>query len=62
MWRFVVGILAAVFGGALVEYICGRILLPEMGLTAPGYWIWFWVMVIVVIGMNAATFLKEWME
>lgn len=45
-----------------MEYICGRILLPEMGLTAPGYWIWFWVMVIVVIGMNAATFLKEWME
>lgn len=27
---------------ALIQYIGGRIILPEMSLTAPGYWPWFW--------------------
>lgn len=34
-----------VFFGALGEYVCGRIILPEMGLHVPDYWSWFWFMV-----------------
>lgn len=30
---------------SLVLYVIGRILLPEVGLTAPSFWIWFWVSV-----------------
>lgn len=35
-------LLAAWFVGAALEYFGGRIILPEMGLTPPGYWPWFW--------------------
>jgi len=34
--------------GALGEYIGGRIILPAIGLTAPGYWVWFWLMVVAM--------------
>jgi len=40
----VVVILGTIIFGALGLYINGRIILPEMGLIAPGYWSWFWVM------------------
>jgi hypothetical protein len=41
--------IAAVWvGAALSEYVCGRIILPEMGLTAPGYWPWFWFTGVVL--------------
>lgn len=49
MFRLILVILAGAFGLPLATYIAGRILLPEMGLTAPEYWTWFWVSVIVVI-------------
>ena len=26
----------------LAEYVCGRVILPAVGLTAPGFWTWFW--------------------
>ena len=32
------------FAGTVIFYIVGRILLPEIGLHAPGLWVWFWVM------------------
>lgn len=41
--------LIEVVAGSVAAYIIGRILLPEVGLTAPGFWIWFWVMVVVAI-------------
>lgn len=40
---FLVALGILVFG-SLGEYICGRIILPAMGLEAPGYWTWFWFM------------------
>lgn len=30
------------FAGAFGEYVGGRIVLPDVGLTAPEYWTWFW--------------------
>lgn len=46
----VVGLMAfAVSFGALGEYVCGRILLPEVGLTAPQYWTWFWFMFFAMV-------------
>jgi hypothetical protein len=43
MWKFVGATIVAAFPVAALEYVCGRIILPELGLTAPGYWPWFWV-------------------
>lgn len=40
-WAVMAGI-TAFFAAALVLYIAGRILLPDMGLRAPDYWAWFW--------------------
>jgi len=34
------------FPVALLEYIGGCVILPEMGLTAPGYWPWYWTSVL----------------
>lgn len=28
--------------GSFSGYVGGRIMLPAMGLMAPGYWTWFW--------------------
>lgn len=46
MERFIrlMGFALIIFLGALGEYICGKIVLPEMGLRAPGFMIWFWFM------------------
>lgn len=42
MFRLV-GIVAAMWWlGSLGAYIGGRVILPAMGLTAPGFWAWFW--------------------
>lgn len=32
---------------SLGSYIFGRILLPAMGLMAPGYWTWFWATFVI---------------
>ena len=29
-------------------YIAGRILLPDMGLSAPDWWAWFWATFLVI--------------
>lgn len=39
--RVFLAILMGIFGLPVVAYVVGRILLPEMGLTAPDYWTWF---------------------
>lgn len=43
-------------------YVSGRILLPEMGLTAPPWTAWFWstmfVTVVGVIARSVVDFLK----
>lgn len=49
--------LSIVLLSALGEYICGRILLPAMGLRAPGYWTWFWLTAFASIFGFAANFL-----
>lgn len=46
MDKIILAILIGILGIPLVVYIIGRILLPEMGLTAPGYWAWFWASLI----------------
>lgn len=35
--------------GATGEYVCGRIILPAVGLTAPDFWTWFWFMTFAVL-------------
>lgn len=40
---------ALVFWGALGSYIGGRILLPEIGLTPPGYWTWWCYILIMAV-------------
>ena len=47
------------FGGGLVSYTTGRIILPEMGLIAPSYWPWFWVWFIGLIVASVITLIKE---
>lgn len=46
MGKFFMAVVVAscLFVAALGEYICGRIILPAVGLTAPEYWTWFWFM------------------
>lgn len=52
-------IIPAWFTGALIAYIIGRVLLPEMGLVAPGYWTWFWVSLWMMVSTALATLVKE---
>lgn len=59
--RLILGIIGLIFLAALFEYIVGRILLPEMGLTAPDYWTWFWTSFMIALGYVACSFLMEWM-
>lgn len=42
MEKFLIALLfvGGCFFGALAEYVAGRVLLPAMGLTAPGHWTW----------------------
>jgi hypothetical protein len=43
------GIMAASAG----SYIAGRIVLPEMGLVAPGYGTWFWATLFTMAAVVA---------
>lgn len=52
-------VLMAWFGGAFAEYVIGRVALPAMGLTAPGYWTWFWVTFWVLAFTLPFTMLRE---
>jgi hypothetical protein len=56
---FVLLMAAILLFGALGDYIGGRILLPAMGLTAPGYWTWFWFMVVVLSFVTLIKFLSS---
>jgi len=55
-----IGLLLGVvwFVFAALEYIIGRILFPEMGLTAPGYWTWFWVTFFAMVAGAIAELFK----
>lgn len=44
---------------ALFSYWWGRIVLPEMGLTAPGYMTWFWGWLPLLISMLLGAVIKE---
>lgn len=52
-------ILAAPFVGALSTYIGGRILLPEMGLAAPSYWVWFVANLLLSVGPLWAVWIRR---
>jgi len=52
------GVVVIPFVGGLISYICGRIILPEMGLTAPGYWPWFWVSAVLTIAYTVIGIIK----
>lgn len=45
--------------GALAEYVGGRVLLPAMGLTAPGYWTWLWFTFWVIVFGIIALFVRS---
>lgn len=51
--------LAVVFFGSLGQYVCGRIILPSMGLTAPEYWTWFFFMSFAMIFCAPLVLIKE---
>lgn len=52
-------LLAVLLFGSFGEYICGRIILPAMGLMAPGYWTWFWFMFWALVFGGTLAFVKE---
>lgn len=43
----------------LASYVAGRIVLPEMGLTAPSYGIWFAVFLVYLIFFTAFKLVQE---
>lgn len=45
--------------GSAAEYVGGRILLPELGLSAPEYWTWFWAMFWMTIICTPIWIIKE---
>lgn len=47
------------FVGPLASYVSGRIVLPEMGLTAPGYGIWFASFLVILMFWTAFYAVKE---
>lgn len=57
--RLAVFVVSAWLLGALLSYWWGRVLLPEVGLTASGYWTWFFSLVPVMIGATVAQVVKE---
>lgn len=60
---FLVLFIAALWGlGALGEYVCGRVILPAIGLTAPSYWTWFWFMFWVIVFGLILKYLEELIE
>lgn len=44
--KFLIWLLFALLLSTL-QYFGGRIVLPEMGLTPPGWWAWFWLSYII---------------
>lgn len=59
MWRFVLWFPVAFVATVTGEYVGGRVILPEVGLTAPGWWTWFWFTSWASIFGLVATFAKE---
>lgn len=59
------GLGAALLGvllGATLSYVCGRIILPEMGLQAPGFGPWFVIWCIgAAMGLSVSKF-SEWLR
>lgn len=55
---FVVVVLAMLAGAGLSTW-WGRVLLPEVGLHAPGYWTWFFASIPLTVGGAVATIIKE---
>lgn len=47
---------------AAAEYVCDRIILPEMGLTAPEYVTWFWFTVVTVIAYATVYVASLWIR
>lgn len=58
---FVLGVVITWLGSTMAGYIVGRILLPAMGLTAPGFWVWFWAVFWLLVFATAIKLLLEWM-
>lgn len=55
VWFLVVGLLVLI--EATAGYVGGRIILPEMGLTAPGWWAWFWLLSWIAVFVAPITLL-----
>ncbi len=45
---------------ATFQYAGGRILIPETGLTPPGWWAWFWFTYLIELPL--ATITSFWRE
>lgn len=60
--RVVLLLLAGWAFGALLSYWWGRVLLPEVGLVAPGYWTWFWAVLPLVISAALGAAVREVMR
>jgi len=43
--------------GSALFYWWGRVLLPEVGLTAPNYWTWFWASLPIIFSVLCGTLL-----
>ena len=55
-------VVVVLFLASITEYIIGRILLPEMGLTAPRYAVWFWVTLVYAVMYFVYGMIKEAIE
>ena len=53
IWKILAWLILSLVVGAIGLYMGGRIILPEMGLQAPGFWPWFWFNVITVSAFAA---------
>ena len=60
MMRFIFALIVGVVLLPTVAYAVGRILLPEMGLTAPPYSAWFWAFVVGVALYLAIQIVAAW--
>lgn len=52
--------LIEIVGESVAVYVIGRILLPEVGLTAPGFWVWFWAVVILNVIVLGREVVQGW--
>lgn len=64
MERFLYVLLVVVtwFASAIGSYVAGRIVLPEVGLIAPGFWTWFWMVGVLIIFGTVVKICTEVME